>query len=157
MEYVPGCSVVFHCPVAKSCLIFCDPMDCCMPGFPVSQSLHKVVSVELVIPSNHLNLCFPLCSQNSLGENTGVGSHLLLQGTFSTQGSSPGLLHCRQILYHLSHEEGHQWFVIVVQSLGHVQLLVTPWTLALQGPLSMEFPRQEYWSGLPFSSPGNLP
>ena len=34
---------------------------------------------------------------------------------------------------------------------------VTPWTVALQAPLSMEFPRQEYWSGLPFPSPGDLP
>ena len=33
----------------------------------------------------------------------------------------------------------------------------TPWTVALQAALSMEFPRQEYWSGLPFPSPGNLP
>ena len=33
---------------------------------------------------------------------------------------------------------------------------VTPWTVALQAPLSMGFPRQEYWSGLPFPSPGNL-
>ena len=34
---------------------------------------------------------------------------------------------------------------------------VTPWTVAHQTPLSMEFSRQEYWSGLPFPSPGNLP
>ena len=33
----------------------------------------------------------------------------------------------------------------------------TPWTVALQAPLSMKFPRQEYWSGLPFPSPGDLP
>ena len=33
----------------------------------------------------------------------------------------------------------------------------TPWTVACQAPLSIEFSRQEYWSGLPFSSPGNLP
>ena len=32
-----------------------------------------------------------------------------------------------------------------------------PWTVAHQAPLSMEFPKQEYWSGLPFPSPGNLP
>ena len=38
-----------------------------------------------------------------------------------------------------------------------VQLFVTPWTIALQDPLSMEFSRQEYWSGLPFPSPGDLP
>ena len=41
---------------------------------------------------------------NFPGENTRVGSHSLLQGIFPTQGSSPGLLHCRQILYCLSHQ-----------------------------------------------------
>ena len=41
----------------------------------------------------------------------------------------------------------------------HAQLclFVTPWTVAHQAPLSMGFPRQEYWSGLPFPPPGNLP
>ena len=34
---------------------------------------------------------------------------------------------------------------------------VTPWTVAHQIPLSMRFPRQEYWSGLPFPTPGDLP
>ena len=38
------------------------------------------------------------------GKNTGMGCHALLQGIFPTQGSYPGLLHCRQILYHLSHQ-----------------------------------------------------
>ena len=41
--------------------------------------------------------------QNSPGQNTGVGSRSLLQGIFPTQGSNPGLPHCRQILYQLSH------------------------------------------------------
>ena len=45
-----------------------------------------------------------LCPWNSPGKNIGVGSHFLLQGIFPTQGSNPGLLHCRQILYHLSHQ-----------------------------------------------------
>ena len=36
-------------------------------------------------------------------------------------------------------------------------LFVTLWTIALQAPLSMGFPRQEYWGGLPFPSPGDLP
>ena len=43
---------------------------------------------------------------NSPGQNTGVGSRSLLQGIFPTQGSNPGLLHCRQILYQLSHRGG---------------------------------------------------
>ena len=34
---------------------------------------------------------------------------------------------------------------------------MTPWTVASQAPLSMGFPRQEYWNGLPFPSPGDLP
>ena len=41
---------------------------------------------------------------NSLGQNTGVGSFSLLQGIFPIQGSSPGVPHCRQILYQLSHK-----------------------------------------------------
>ena len=41
--------------------------------------------------------------------------------------------------------------------LSHVQLLATPWTVAHQTPVSMRFPRQEYWSGLPFPTPVDLP
>ena len=44
-----------------------------------------------------------------------------------------------------------------VKSLIRVRLLVTPWATAYQAPLSMGFSRQEYWSGLPFPSPGHLP
>ena len=62
--------------VAQSCPTLCDPMDCSLPG----SSVHG----------------------DSPGKNTGVGSHSLLQGIFPTQGSNPGLLHCRQILYCLS-------------------------------------------------------
>ena len=41
---------------------------------------------------------------DSPGKNTGVGSHFLLQGIFSTQGLRLGLLHCRQIFYHLNYQ-----------------------------------------------------
>ena len=44
-----------------------------------------------------------------------------------------------------------------VKFLSHVRLFATPWTIAYQAPLSMEFSRQEYWSGLPFPSAGDLP
>ena len=43
------------------------------------------------------------------------------------------------------------------QSLSRVWLFATPWTVACQVPLSVEFSRQEYWRGLPLPSPGNLP
>ena len=44
-----------------------------------------------------------------------------------------------------------------MKSLSHVQLFTTPWTVAYKAPLSMEFSRQEYWSGLSCPSPGDLP
>ena len=44
-----------------------------------------------------------------------------------------------------------------VKLLSRVRLFVTPWTVARQAPLSMGFSRQEYWSGLPFPSSGDLP
>ena len=58
--------------VALSCLTLCDPMDCSPPGCSVL---------------------------DILGKNTAIS---LLQGIFPTQGLNPGLLHCRQISYHLS-------------------------------------------------------
>ena len=46
---------------------------------------------------------------------------------------------------------------VKVKSLSRVRLFATPWTVAYQAPQSMEFSRQEYWSGLPSPSPGDLP
>jgi len=47
--------------------------------------------------------------------------------------------------------------ILKCKSLSHVQLFVTSWTVACQAPLSIEFSRQEYWSGLPFPSPIDIP
>ena len=44
-----------------------------------------------------------------------------------------------------------------MKSLSRIRLFATPWTVAHQAPLSMGFSRQEYWSGLPFPSSGDLP
>ena len=46
---------------------------------------------------------------------------------------------------------------VCVCSLSHIQLFVTPWTVALYAPLSTALPRHEYWSRLPFPAPGDLP
>ena len=48
-------------------------------------------------------------------------------------------------------------YVSEVKSLSRDRLFVTPWTAAYRAPPSMGFSRQEYWSGLPFPSPGDLP
>ena len=62
------------------------------------------LKVKVLVTQLYATLCEPkeptrfLCPWNSAGKNTGVGSHSLLQGIFLTQGSNPGLVHCRQIL-----------------------------------------------------------
>ena len=53
----------YHCSVTQSCPTLCDPMGCSTPRFPVltvSQNLLKLMSIESVMPSNHLILCRPL-------------------------------------------------------------------------------------------------
>ena len=66
------------CLVTQLCLTLYDSTNCSPPGSSVHGS--------------------------SLGKNTGVACHALLQGIFPTQGFNPGLPNCRQILYHLSHQ-----------------------------------------------------
>ena len=71
-------SAVLCLAALQSLPTLCNTVDCSPPG----SSVHR----------------------DSPGKNTGVGCHALIQGIFPTQGSNPGLLHCRQILYHLSHQ-----------------------------------------------------
>ena len=66
--------------VTQSCPTLCDPMDCSLPG----SSVHGILQARVL--------------------STGVDCHFLLQGIFPTQGSNLGLPHCRQMLYHLSHQ-----------------------------------------------------
>ena len=73
-----GTSGAVLCLVTQSCPTLSDPMDCS----PLGSSVHGV----------------------SPGKNTRVGCHALLQGIFQSQGSNPGLPHCRWFLYHLSHQ-----------------------------------------------------
>ena len=93
-----------------------------------------------------------LCPWNSPGENPGVGSHLLLQGIFPTQGSNPGLLHCRQTLYHLSHQGsprrsvGNQNFLVmeIQQSRPWKKVARTPATPHLLTQISCKFVYSEH-------------
>ena len=64
----------------------------------------------------------------------------------------PGILQARTLEWvAISFSNAWKWKV-KVKSLSHVRLFATPWTAAYQAPLSMGFSRQEYWSGLPFTS-----
>ena len=62
--------------LAQSCPAVCNPRDCSTPGFPVrhSQSLFKLMSIESVMPSNHLILCHPLLLPPSIFPSIGVFS-----------------------------------------------------------------------------------
>ena len=74
-------------------------------------------------------------------------------GDLPNPGIEPRSLHCRWILYQLSHKGSPHFRIgkVKVKSLSRVQLFETPWTIH-----SMDFSRPEYWIGQPFSSPGNL-
>jgi len=68
-----------------------------------------------------MDCSLPSCSFNedSPGKYTGMGCHAILQRVFPTQGSNPGLQHCEQILYHLSHQESPKyWNGQPIPSLG---------------------------------------
>ena len=68
---------------------------------------------------------------NSPGQNTGVSSHFLLQGIFPTQGSNPGLLHWRQILYQMSHQgsPSNEYSVLISFRIDWFDLLTVQGTL----------------------------
>ena len=74
---------------------------------------------------------------NSQGQNTEVGSHYLLQGTFPTWGSNPDLSHWRQILCHLSHQGNtvipQYRMCVCAQSLSRVRLFCNPMDYSLPG------------------------
>ena len=87
------------CLVSQSCLTLCDPMDCSPPGSSVPG--------------------------DSPGQNTGVGYHALLQGIL---GSNPDLPHCRQILYHLSHQGSPRILVWAAYSFSRGSSQSRYWT-----------------------------
>ena len=108
-------------------------------------------SVNLSVLSNslqphRLQLARLLCLWDSLGKNTGVGCHFLLQGIFLTQGSNLGLMHCRWILYRLSHLESPHteeqvqkasWYDLVCVSHCPPSICISEW-------LSVCFHSQHY-------------
>ena len=122
--------------VAQSCPTLCNPMDCSLPGSSPWD--------------------FP-------GKRIGVGYHFLLQEIFQTKGSNPGLCHCRQTLYRLSHQgsPGNVNTTVINQScrvagmagntpcIYHIQIWLSYWTANLGANLvSMKDTHQFYYHGL---------
>ena len=87
-----------------------------------------------------------LCPCDFPGKSTGVGGHCLLQKEVCIYIYIYTHIH---IYIYMKWSE--------VKSLSRVRLFATPWTVTYQAPPSLGFSRQEYWSGLPFPSPADLP
>ena len=111
-----------------------SPGDLPDPGFEPGSLMSLVLAGRFFSAS---------AAQSGWPKNTGVGSISLLQQTFPIQESNQGLLHCRRILCQLSYQRSSISCSVMSNS-------VTPWTVASQAPLSMDFFRQEYWSELPY-------
>ena len=106
------------CSVASLVSTLCDPRDCSPT------------------PPSRL-----LCPWASPGKNTGVGCHALLQGIFPTQDSNMHLLHCRQILYPMSHPGSP----------------LTPWKLGNDHATSFDCTKSlKVWCSFPYSLPVSL-
>ena len=125
---------VLPCVYAQLCTTLCYLADCSLPGFSVHGILQAGI-LEWVAAS-------------------------FFRGSFRpsdwTRVSFPAFWPVNSLLLsHLGSPQTNVWSE--VQSLSRVRLFVTPWTVVYKAPLSMEFSRQEYWSVLPFPSPGGLP
>ena len=121
--------LLWESEVPQSCLTLCDPMDCSPPG----SSVHGILQARIL---EWVAISFSRGSSQAR-DRTQVsriaGRRFNLWATREAQKK------------------------VKVKSLSRVQLFVTPWIAAHQAPLSMGFSMQEYWSGLPFPSPGDLP
>ena len=110
-------------------------------------SLSPSLSIGLVMPSNHLILCRPLPFPPSIFPGIRVFSNeLVLPIRWPKYWS-----------FSFSISPSNEYSGLKVKLLSRVRLFATPWTEAYQAPQSMELSRQEYWSGLPFPSPEDLP
>ena len=138
----------FVCPVQFSSVIqlcppLCNPTDCSTPGFPVHHQLLELAQTHVhwvsdAILSLLVKIKCSICSYQ-----------------FMCQGCSL-FLGCHCLTLSVGRVKKHVYVCVVVQSLSHAQLC-NPMDVVGQAPLSMRCSRQEYWSGLPFPFPGDLP
>ena len=133
--------------VAQPCL--CDSMGCSPPG----QTEHKVcVSPNLPLLATR-RACAVYKRHSPAWQPRPLSGHYLL--SFSFLMPSFKIVKSKGIIYWKWMKYGYWWWFSHLPTC--IPLLVTLWTVASQAPPSMGFPRQEYWSGLPFPSPGDLP
>ena len=159
----------------------CNPKDCSPPGSSVHGSLQTRI-LEWVAMSSSKGWIFPTqgsnphllhCRQILLPteppreSNININlcfflSYLLVMAALTHEEKSGSCMECMRRLQAIYQGKGKEktWKVQKghkVKSLSRVRLFATPWTVAYHAPPSMGFSRQEYWSGLPFPSPRDLP
>ena len=122
--------------VAQSCPTLCDPVDCSPPG----SSVHVILQARIL---------------------EWVAISISKESSQPRDQTHISCISCilKRVLYQLSHLLLERLSTSESVCISHscVQFFVTPWTVAGQAPLSLEFSRQEYWSGLQFLPPGDLP
>ena len=128
------CRRLFSSKVHKNFAVICLGLDMCMNlqrsniCIILSPSMWRcaefaVLSHPVVSSSLRPQDCSPpglLCNGDSSGKNAAVGCHALLQGIFPTQGWNPSLLHCRRILYCLSHQGNPQIIKVIFIFISRV-------------------------------------
>ena len=165
--------------VTQSCLTLCNPVDCSLPG----SSLHGILQARVLEwvaisfsrgssqPGNQTGVSalqadsLPIelsgkCQWFVMSIQINRAVLLILVGlihTFVVSSRSGRQLFwswlCSLTCVELACYRPFWWLVHV---FSHVRLSATPWTVARQAPLSMEFSRQDYWSRLPFPTPWDL-
>ena len=140
------------CEVAQSCPTLCNPIDCSLP----------VSSVHGIFQARVLEWGAIFFSRGSSQPRDQTQVSYIVGRRFTVWATSVRWGKCRSSLWGLRWSlQGSAVFLLLVYvcacMLNHVWLFVIPWTVAHQAPLSMEFSRQESWSGLPFPSSGDLP
>ena len=151
------CIIIVAVQFAWSCPTHCDPVNCSTPGVSVLHHLLEFAQIHVhwvsdaTQPSHSLMPLFPLALNPS--QNQGLFQWVCFCIRWSKHwrpkyiNSSKSSISKKQIMQSKN--------VCISHSVVSDSLI--PWTVTHQTPLSMEFSRQEYWSGLPFPSPGDLP
>ena len=168
-------SVQFSSVQSLSRVRLCNPMNCSTPGLSVHHQLPEFSQTHVHWVGDAIQPSHPLSSPSPPAPNPSQHQSFPMSQLFVWGGQSIRVSALASVLPKNAQDfrmdrldllaaqgplkrlpQHHMWHVCV-QLLSHVQLSVTPWTVAHQAPLSMGFSRREYGSGLPFPSPGHLP
>ena len=142
--------------VAELCPTLCNPVDCSLPGF----SIHGILQARI------LEWVTISLSRGSSQPRDRTRVSLIGGRRFNLWATREAPNH-KFILLQMIISKWNCWVAVgcvcvcvcmlhMLSRFSRVWLFVTPWTVAHQAPLSLGFSRQEYWSGLPFPSPGDL-